>query len=77
MRIFDKANSGLVFEILSILDTEAAPFITIVVSGGTVMLTSRKYEPTSSFTVSHWGCPCQGAEYYMLLAMYIICSNMC
>ena len=32
MRIFDKANSGLVFETFYLLDTEAAPLITIVAS---------------------------------------------
>ena len=32
MRIFDKANSGLVFETFYLLDTEVAPLITIVAS---------------------------------------------
>ena len=32
MRVFDKANSGLVFETFYLLDTEAAPLITIVAS---------------------------------------------
>ena len=31
-RMFDKANSGLVFETFYLLDTESAPLITIVAS---------------------------------------------
>ena len=31
-RMFDKANSGLVFETFYLLDTEAAPLITIIAS---------------------------------------------